>query len=168
MLSNTLNEGTSGQVMKFVVDRVESEQSRSLPTHLVDDFETLDAGQSVQTREFTFAQGNTSGMWTINDQPFDPTVSIASPKLGTTELWRFSTDWVSHPVHVHLGHFQVLSRGGHPPDPSDAGWKDTVDLTQDGTVEVLVKFTGYPGRYMLHCHNLEHEDMAMMANFTVE
>jgi len=49
----------------------------------------------------------------------------------------------------------------------DAGWKDTVNVTRDRPVEVLVKFTGFKGRYMLHCHNLEHEDMAMMANFTV-
>ena len=34
-------------------------------------------------------------------------------------------------------------------------------------MEVLIKFTGFKGRYMLRCHTLEHEDMAMMANFTV-
>jgi spore coat protein A len=52
-------------------------------------------------------------------------------------------------------------------DPAERGWKDTVDVRPYETVEVLVKVAGYRGRYMLHCHNLEHEDMAMMANFDV-
>jgi FtsP/CotA-like multicopper oxidase with cupredoxin domain len=167
LLSNSLDEGTRGQVMKFVVDRVETDESRPLPTRLVDDFEVLEAGQAVTTRRFAYGKDDSAGIWTINDRPFNPAESTASPRLDSVELWRFSTDWVSHPVHAHLGHFQVLSRGGHPPDPSDAGWKDTVNLTRDGPVEVLIKFTGYKGRYMLHCHNLEHEDMAMMTNFTV-
>jgi spore coat protein A, manganese oxidase len=167
LLSNSLDKGNTGQVMKFVIDRGEEEQSQPLPTQLVDDFEVLDAARVVTTRRFAFGKNDSAGIWTINDQPFNPADSTASPKLDTVELWRFSTDWVSHPVHAHLGHFQVLSRDGHPPDPSDAGWKDTVNLTREGPVEVLIKFTGYTGRYMLHCHNLEHEDMAMMANFTV-
>jgi FtsP/CotA-like multicopper oxidase with cupredoxin domain len=49
----------------------------------------------------------------------------------------------------------------------DAGWKDTVDIRPYEVVEVLVKFTGFRGRYVTHRHNLEHEDMAMMANFDV-
>ena len=167
VLSNSLDRGTSGQVMKFVVDRVETDESRPLPKRLVDDFETLDRGQAVKTRHFAFGKNDSDGIWTINGQPFNPTKTTANPKLNTVELWRFSTDWVSHPVHAHLAHFQLLSRGGRRPDPSDGGWKDTVNVTRDRPVEVLVKFTGFKGRYMLHCHNLEHEDMAMMANFTV-
>ncbi|MFB8175653.1 multicopper oxidase domain-containing protein [Streptomyces sp. NPDC055966] len=66
-----------------------------------------------------------------------------------------------------MAHFQVLSRGGRAPEPTDAGWKDTVDVRPYEVVDVLVRFRGYRGRYMLHCHNLEHEDMAMMANYQV-
>jgi spore coat protein A, manganese oxidase len=47
----------------------------------------------------------------------------------------------------------------------DAGWKDTVDLEVYDQVDVIVRFTGLRGRYVFHCHNLEHEDMAMMTNF---
>lgn len=68
---------------------------------------------------------------------------------------------------MHLAQFQVLARGGRPPAAADAGWKDTVDVRPYEVVEALVRFDGYKGRYMLHCHNLEHEDMAMMANFQV-
>ncbi|MFD7560765.1 multicopper oxidase domain-containing protein [Streptomyces sp. NPDC059835] len=42
-----------------------------------------------------------------------------------------------------------------------------MDVRPYETVETLVRFTGYRGRYMIHCHNLEHEDMAMMANIQI-
>lgn len=54
------------------------------------------------------------------------------------------------------------------PGRYDADWKDTVDVRPSEAVEVAVKFTDYAGRYMLHCHNLEHEDMAMMADFSTQ
>jgi FtsP/CotA-like multicopper oxidase with cupredoxin domain len=49
----------------------------------------------------------------------------------------------------------------------DAGWKDTVDLRPAEDVEVLVRFPDLPGRYVMHCHNLEHEDMMMMATIEI-
>src|SRR5215210_362319 len=54
-----------------------------------------------------------------------------------------------------------------PPTPTDAGWKDTVDLRPGEVARVIPRFDGYKGRYVFHCHNLEHEDMMMMANFEV-
>jgi len=169
VLTNSLGKGTAGQVMKFVVDRKQQDPSTPLPKRLVPDFEVLDKSQAVATRRFDFRFDYDANTWTINDQPFDPATSLASPKLDTVELWRLSNNRndSSHPVHVHLAHFQVISRDGRKPDQADAGWKDTVNLTRHGDVDVLVKFSGFKGRYMLHCHNLEHEDMAMMANFTV-
>ncbi|MFH7599269.1 multicopper oxidase domain-containing protein [Streptomyces racemochromogenes] len=68
---------------------------------------------------------------------------------------------------MRCAQLQVTARGNRPPQPKDSGWKDTVDVRPYGTVEALVRFTGYRGRYMIHCHNLEHEDMAMMANIQV-
>jgi FtsP/CotA-like multicopper oxidase with cupredoxin domain len=76
-------------------------------------------------------------------------------------VWRFVTD-VHHPVHVHLDAFQVLRRNGRDPGEYDAGWKDTVDVRPAEVVDVAVRFSDYAGRFVLHCHNLEHEDMAMM------
>jgi len=81
---------------------------------------------------------------------------------------------VHHPVHIHLAKFKVLSRnkvlsprnGGEPP-PTDAGWKDTIDLRPLEVARVIARFDGYRGKYVFHCHNLEHEDMMMMANFEV-
>lgn len=102
--------------------------------------------------------------WTINGKPFDPQVMQASVKLDQYEIWSFVTD-VHHPVHVHLAPFQVLRRGGNKPGAYDLGWKDTVDVRPAEVVDVLVKFTAHKGKYLIHCHNLEHEDMAMMATF---
>ena len=61
----------------------------------------------------------------------------------------------------------MLGRGIGGPGEYDHGWKDTVDLRPAEEAAIQVRFTDYPGRYLLHCHNLEHEDMAMMAAFTV-
>jgi FtsP/CotA-like multicopper oxidase with cupredoxin domain len=105
-------------------------------------------------------------MWTVNGKAYEPGRALARPRLGTTEIWRFISDF-HHPVHLHLDHFQVLSRNEFGPGPYDAGWKDTVDVRPAEAVEIAVRFTDYPGTYLLHCHNLEHEDMAMMADFVV-
>jgi len=51
--------------------------------------------------------------------------------------------------------------------PWEAGWKDTVLLQEGEVVEVLIIFDRYEGRYLLHCHKLEHEDHGMMMNFVV-
>ena len=106
-------------------------------------------------------------MWGINGEPFDPKRMDARPELGSTELWNLEVAPASHPIHLHLVHFKVLSRNGEKPLPKDTGWKDTVDLTSGEGARLLVLFDGYRGRYVFHCHNLEHEDMMMMANFEV-
>ena len=51
--------------------------------------------------------------------------------------------------------------------PWERGWKDTVLLNDRETVEILIRFDGYRGRYVMHCHKLEHEDQGMMTNFEV-
>jgi len=57
------------------------------------------------------------------------------------------------------------TRGGHPPGPSDGGWKDTVDPATRRGHRRGDTVTDHRGRYLIHCHNLEHEEMAMMAAF---
>jgi spore coat protein A len=102
--------------------------------------------------------------WQINGQPFSPDHASANPRLGTVEVWRLISDF-HHPIHLHLVHFQVLSRGLSGPGEYDAGWKDTLDLRPAEEVAIIARFDDYAGRFVFHCHNLEHEDMAMMANF---
>ncbi|MET7903009.1 multicopper oxidase domain-containing protein [Streptomyces sp. NPDC005355] len=164
-LVNTLADGRMGEVMRFRVARKEksAESAGRVPARL-SQYAPLSPSASVATRQFDFRRAEDT--WTINGRPFNTSEFLARPRLGTVERWRFTSDF-HHPVHLHLAHFQVLSRGGKAPDAVDAGWKDTVDVRPYEVVEVLVRFQGYRGQYMLHCHNLEHEDMAMMANFEV-
>ncbi|MGH3695724.1 MAG: multicopper oxidase family protein [Pseudonocardiaceae bacterium] len=163
-LVNRLGTGPTAQVMRFVVARPARDDSR-VPTRLAGVSALVPPAGAV-TREFRFTRGETDDhtSWRINGQSFDPAGSLADVPLGGVERWRFATD-LHHPVHVHLNPFQVLRRGGREPGPFDGGWKDTVDLRPAEDVEVAVRFTDHPGRYLIHCHNLEHEDMAMMGAF---
>jgi spore coat protein A len=161
-LINALGEGRTADVMRFVVTRSEPDSSR-VPA-VLSTVPKLAGSDAVATRQFDFRWRD--NQWTINGRSYDPTAVIATPKLDTVELWRFTSDF-HHPVHLHLAQFQVLSRNGRAPLALDGGWKDTVDIRPYEVVEVLARFVGYRGRYMIHCHNLEHEDMAMMANFQV-
>jgi spore coat protein A, manganese oxidase len=163
-LKNLRGEGRTRDVMRFVVARREKEES-SVPERLALDLDFPDPDEAEVTRRFSFIAGVFGGMSTINGEVFDPERVDARPRRGSTEVWEISAD-PSHPVHLHLVHFKVLSRDGGPPGPHDAGWKDTVNL-EGGTVRVVARFDGWRGRYVFHCHNLEHEDMMMMANFEV-
>jgi len=108
------------------------------------------------------------------------------PVLNTTEIWTLinPTD-DSHPIHLHLVRFQILDRrrfdvytytNRHqlkftgapvPPDASEAGWKDTVRADPGMVTRIIVQFEGYAGRYVWHCHILEHEDNEMMRPYEV-
>ncbi|RJL35554.1 multicopper oxidase family protein [Bailinhaonella thermotolerans] len=167
VLRNRLGAGRTREVMRFDVVRRAGDDS-AVPARLAR-VRTLTPRDAVRRRRFDFRLGGPGphgARWTVNGLPFDPGTALAAPELGTTELWTLTSDF-HHPVHVHLGHFQVLSRNGRPPRPSDAGWKDTVDVRPYEVVQILVHFAGFRGRYVVHCHNLEHEDMAMMANIDV-
>ncbi|GAB7104220.1 multicopper oxidase family protein [Streptomyces phaeofaciens JCM 4814] len=168
-LVNELGGDTDGmgRVMRFRVARRAKDDSR-VPAVLSAP-ERIARRQSVASRRFDFRLTNEDGghaLWTVNGRPFSLDGTWARPRLDTVELWALSSDF-HHPVHLHMAHFKVVSRSGRAPAATDAGWKDTVDVRPYETVEVLVRFAGHRGRYMVHCHNLEHEDMAMMANFDV-
>jgi spore coat protein A len=53
----------------------------------------------------------------------------------------------------------------HAIDDNERGLKDTVRVNPNEIVEIAVRFTSYSGRYMYHCHILEHEDRDMMRPF---
>jgi spore coat protein A, manganese oxidase len=109
------------------------------------------------------------------------------PVLGTTEIWEFlNLTEDAHPIHLHLVRFRILDRRAFevsdyiyknrtvsyrgdavPPDANEAGWKDTVRATPYASTRILVKFEGYTGRYVWHCHILEHEDNEMMRPYEV-
>jgi spore coat protein A len=168
-LRNRIGEGSTAQLMRFRVVRAERDDS-SVPGKLAE-VEPIDPGGATRTRRFRFHRGDVHGRhgWVIDEEPFRPDLISARPRLGSTEIWEVRGN-THHPIHLHLARFQVLSRIGwikRSPRPQDAGWKDTVDLLPDEEVRLAVRFDGYRGKYVFHCHNLEHEDMMMMANFEV-
>jgi spore coat protein A, manganese oxidase len=167
---NKFGAGSTAQVMRFIVAREGKDDSR-IPSKLAD-FQPLSRSDATVEREFRFVRGgaqmNGMTLWTVNGEPFDPNRIDADPELSSVELWKIRALNVEHPFHIHLAPFQVLtSGGGGDPGPYNTGWKDTVNLDNGGDAEILIKFDSYKGKYVFHCHNLEHEDMMMMANFEV-
>ncbi|MBA2490757.1 MAG: multicopper oxidase domain-containing protein [Gammaproteobacteria bacterium] len=125
---------------------------------------------AAKRREFIF-DGRRGG-WAINGKFVDINKPIASPAINTPEVWRLvnkSGGWW-HPVHVHLEFMRVLTRNGKQPPLEERDGQsrmDTVMLGPNDEVEVYFKFRDFPGPFVFHCHNIEHEDMFMMARFDV-
>jgi FtsP/CotA-like multicopper oxidase with cupredoxin domain len=114
------------------------------------------------TRYFSF-----DGVSKINGKQYDLKRIDFTVPFGQTERWVFTTkSSTPHPVHVPGTSFHVRSRTGGL-FPWESEWKDTVLLQDQETVEVLIHFDQYRGRYHIHCSNCEHEDMRIMANFEV-
>ena len=82
-------------------------------------------------------------------------------RLNTTEIWEIqNVVGMDHPFHLHGGQFQVLDRDGVPERfPS---WKDLVNVPKHSSVRIVIHFADYPGKWMYHCHILDHEDEGMM------
>lgn len=132
---------------------------------------TFDPTQAKTKRQFLLEQNmmTASGMHTINGVKFQlDRVDVRVP-FDTLELWEFKNVTNEfHPMHVHGAAFQILDRNGNTTlRPPDLGWKDTVLVNPNETVRILIRFTDYAGLYLLHCHNLEHEDDGMMLNLEV-
>lgn len=163
-LYDDFGDGPMHAVMRFRIGEAAGPRYRA-PSRL-SEMEHLDPRDAAVTRRFRFQRGTVDHRagWIIGDAPFSPAAVSASPMLGEIEIWELFADF-HHPVHLHLDPFQVIGRGIEGPGPYDAGWKDTIDLRPGEQARIAVRFTDYLGRFVFHCHNLEHEDMGMMANF---
>ncbi len=122
------------------------------------------------TRNFTLTM-NMGGMnmHRINGLTFEMNRIDWETPQNSLEEWRIiNASNMLHPIHSHSDMFQVYSRNGNTTlPPEDKGWKDTVLINPFETVRLLVKFNDYRGIFLLHCHNLEHEDDGMMLNFKI-
>ncbi|HEV7964730.1 MAG TPA: multicopper oxidase domain-containing protein [Actinoplanes sp.] len=157
-LRNTLDSGPAGLIMRFRVGGDRPDDTR-VPDRLAV-VERLDPARAAVRRDIVFRRDE--NRWSIAGALFDPARPQFTSRLGDIEVWNIVTD-AHHPVHVHLTHFQIVARRGTLPGPYDSGWKDTVDLAPAEAVTLVLRFDDYAGRFLMHCHNLEHEDMAMMA-----
>jgi spore coat protein A, manganese oxidase len=118
-----------------------------------------------------------NGQWTVGPYTWEEVIQskytkvFANPQPGTVEKWvvkNSSGGWF-HPVHIHLVDFRVVKRNGGAPFAWEAtGGKDVIYVGENETVELLMRFNPTDhGRYMIHCHNLTHEDHDMMTQFQV-
>ncbi|MBL0106003.1 MAG: multicopper oxidase domain-containing protein [Ignavibacteria bacterium] len=125
----------------------------------------------VQTvRNFTLTMsGGGMNMHRINGLTFVMDRIDWQTPLNSLEEWKIlNASNNIHPMHSHSEQFQVYSRNGSTDlPPADKGWKDTVLIYPFETVRLLVRFTGYKGIFLFHCHNLEHEDDGMMLNYKI-
>ncbi|MGH7857112.1 MAG: multicopper oxidase family protein, partial [Candidatus Binatia bacterium] len=96
-------------------------------------------------------------VWTINGRTFDHEHVAARPELGSTETWLLvNLTHGTHSIHIHDVDWKMVSRNGSPPDPAEAGLKETFRLDPGDLLAVGAKFTDHLGPYMIHCHMLSH------------
>ncbi len=157
------------RLMKFEVKGppVEDDVSVSVGAPLRP-FKPILPSEIVATRVFEFDRNG--GKWTINSLPYDVHRDDAAPIRETAERWVLKSPaggW-AHPIHIHLEGFQIQRSNQHPIPPQEQFLNDTVKLEPNEIVEVFIKFRTFSGRYVFHCHNLEHEDLSMMGIFNVD
>jgi spore coat protein A len=178
----------SFDIMEFRVAAEGIPEASALPATLRPPLR-LDPATAVRTRRLTLDERmddiqRSMGM-VLNNTPWHAPIT-EKPTLGTTEIWELVnlTD-DSHPIHLHLVRLQIMDRRrfdrfeyqakgtlrftgpAQLPEAHEAGWKDTVRADPGMVTRVVVPFEGYAGRYVWHCHILEHEDNEMMRPYEV-
>jgi FtsP/CotA-like multicopper oxidase with cupredoxin domain len=186
-LSNTNNRDydNTGKIMAFEVTG--DAFDRNDPTALTvpgalnpgDEAMQLTPTSSMKVRNIRVQRDG--DLWTLNGKTWDDVIAsgyrevLANPGLGDTEIWEIQNNsggWF-HPVHIHLVDFKILSRNGNAPFAYEKGPKDVVYVGENETVRLIMKFGDKSapvqnvGKYMIHCHNLPHEDHDMMGQFSV-
>jgi spore coat protein A len=178
----------SGVIMQFQVEASVTAKSALLPATLRH-IKPLRPSEALRTRTLTLDQytdpaGRVTRML-LNGMHWDMPIS-ERPVLGSIEIWRFvNLTPDAHPMHLHLVRFQILERRefdvasyqkskqlhftGPPlgPAPDESGWKDTVRCPPKTVTQIIARFEGFTGRYVWHCHILEHEDNEMMRPYEV-
>jgi FtsP/CotA-like multicopper oxidase with cupredoxin domain len=148
-------------ILRFDVDREPASPDVSRVPATLRALPPINLAEVVRTRTWEF--DNSNGGWVINDRFFDVNGTRATPKRGTAEIWVLANqgEW-SHPIHIHFEEGQILSRNGKPPPPHERGRKDVFVLGPDDELRVFIRFRDFVGKYAMHCHNMTHEDHAMM------
>jgi FtsP/CotA-like multicopper oxidase with cupredoxin domain len=175
-----LSQGSGSQLVKFIVTGDPPQPDNSRVPDVLRPFEPISAGEIAHAYRRRFRFERTDGAWAINERfAGDLERPIASPVRGQPEIWTLensSGGWW-HPIHIHSEFFRVLKRNGQIPtitarnpvvaERDGLAKRDTILLKGGDTVDVFLKFRDHLGPFVFHCHNMEHEDMAMMARFDV-
>lgn len=122
----------------------------------------------------TFKFDRLNGQWSINGQFMDCGIGPSgfserfrfAVRQNSAEQWlltNLSGDW-THPIHIHLEEHRILSRNRSTPTvATDLGRKDVTQLHPNERAQLFFRFRDWLGKYPIHCHNVVHEDHAMMA-----
>ncbi|QEH38900.1 Blue copper oxidase CueO precursor [Aquisphaera giovannonii] len=114
----------------------------------------------------------------VNGETF-PNNPVFQPQLGTVEEWTIvNKDPVPHPLHIHMHAFQAMPGSGTVTLPDGSSYpydpalphpydQDVFYIEPQSAVRIRIKWDDYLGEAVLHCHNLEHEDMGMMSLLNV-
>ncbi|HEY7949737.1 MAG TPA: multicopper oxidase family protein [Solirubrobacterales bacterium] len=106
--------------------------------------------------------------WLLNGRTFNPARADARPVLGTTETWEIvNRTGVAHLMHMHLTDWYLISRNGKPPPPWEDCLKDTFLIHPNERILVAGRFVDHLGKFVIHCHMLDHEDHGLMGQFQV-
>lgn len=181
-------EDATFEVMQFRVTQTLSEEDTSVIPNRLSELSSLKSNMISAQRSLKLI-GSTDKLGRplllLNNKKWTDPVT-EKPRLGTTEVWLFiNTMAFTHPIHIHLIQFEILDRRPfdlerynetgeihftgpvRPPEPYERGLKDTVAATPGEVTRVIIRFGPYTGRYVWHCHILEHEDYDMMRPFIV-
>ena len=182
--------GKFKNVMQFRIGRRESKKYFYLNNNEVsDNLEVLINTNATTIRDFTLdmATDEKTGllMHLLDKKRWDDP-DIVKVKLDDVEIWRFiNLTEDSHPIHLHLVKFIILERQAFDvdmfsktgelintdiskgPEDYERGFKDVVVANPGEVTTIKVKFEGYRGKYVWHCHMLEHEDFEMMLPYEV-
>ena len=185
---NILLRSDSFEIMQFRVARKGTLDTSAL-SPILRSMERIPESRAVRTRRLTLDERmdlvqQSMGML-LNNTPWHMPVT-EKPVLNTTEIWEFiNLTEDAHPIHLHLVRFQILDRRPFdtyefqdkgtvrftgpaiPPAPTESGWKDTVRAEPGVITRIIIPFEGFAGRYVWHCHILEHEDNEMMRPYEV-
>ncbi|MEU1969595.1 multicopper oxidase family protein [Micromonospora sediminicola] len=152
-----------GPIVRFDVTRRVREDSQ-VPAVLA----TLPAlPPATKERQVTLGLSPDQQWFWIDGKPFDENRVDITVKRGTTEIWKITNvddvfGGIEHNFHLHLVRFRVLDRDGAPPLPGESGWKDTVVIPAGTSVRVQATFGDYTGKYVYHCHLMEHSSVFQM------
>jgi FtsP/CotA-like multicopper oxidase with cupredoxin domain len=121
----------------------------------------LDTLEATATRLMVLSQGM------INGRFMDMNRVDVQSRVGATEIWEIENIvGMDHPFHLHGFQFQLLDRNGVP--EAFRSWKDVVNVPRHQTARFIVRYDRYPGKWMFHCHILDHEDHGMMGVLEVQ
>ncbi len=132
-----------------------------IPEQIVEPYD-LSTETVDNTRIITFAKNDVDGTFTIDNKVFDANRVDQTVKLGALEEWTIiNRNSQQHPFHIHINDFQVMSINGAPYDA--VSHQDSVNLPANGEVVIRIPFDDFTGKFVYHCHILNHEDNGMMA-----